>query len=108
MRGYDYIGSPYSHPEALIREERFIHAAYYLMQKLKRREWAYSPIVHCHQLSQIWGMPTDAEFWRDYDFAMLAHARKFEVLRLDGWDQSLGLKGEIEEATRLNIRIEYI
>jgi len=105
---YVYIASPYSHPEALIREERYLRASFYLMQKLKRREWAYSPIVHCHELAKIWGMPGDAKFWEEYDFAMIRGARAIEVLRLDGWQESVGVKAEIEYATSIGVPITYV
>lgn len=106
--GYDYIASPYSSPNALVREERYLHVAYYLMQCLAKREWAYSPIVHCHELAKTWDLPKHADFWEEYNFVMLRNSRRLKVLRLDGWEQSVGLKGELEEASRIGLQIQYI
>lgn len=108
MEGYVYIASPYSHPEPLIREERYLRASYYLQQCLTSRKWAYSPIVHCHELAKIWNLPKDAAFWEDYNFTMLQRAARLEVLRLDGWDQSVGIKAELKKAETFGLPIVYV
>lgn len=105
---YVYIASPYSHPEPLIREERYLRTSYYLMQCLRKGKWAYSPIVHCHELAKIWSMGKDAKTWKLYNFAMLSGAHTLEILRLDGWQHSSGIKDEYAEAERLNIPIIYV
>lgn len=104
-RYYDYIASPYSHPEPLVREERYLRASYYLMQCLRNCEWAYSPIVHCHELAKIWDLPKDAAFWEEYNFVMLRGAKRVKVLRLDGWEKSIGVRDERAEAERLGIPV---
>jgi len=105
---YVYIGSPYYHPDAKVREQRYHSVAHYLHRCLLARKWAYSPIVHCHYLSVEFGLPPEAEFWREYDFTMLACARTFEILRIEGWQESVGLAAELDEAFRLNIPVIYV
>lgn len=100
---YDYVASPYSHSSPLIREERYICACHYIADCLKRGEWVYSPIVHCHEIAKTWEMPKDADFWHSYNVAMLSGAARLRVLRLDGWDVSDGVKREIEVASKLGI-----
>lgn len=106
--GYIYMASPYTHPEPFVMELRYIHAAKVLAYKLKRREWTYSPIIHCHELAKTYGLPKDAQFWREYDFAMLSRAKRLEVLRLEGWETSVGIVDEIEEARRINLEVIYL
>lgn len=103
-----YIGSPYSHPDPLVREERYLRASKILTEYLKAGRWAYSPIVHCHELAKIWDLPKEAEFWRSYDFHMLALATEFHILCLEGWAASVGLTAERVEAERLQIPVRYI
>ena len=105
---YLYLGSPYTHPDPFIMEERYLRALRVLHGMLLRQEWAYSPIVHCHELAKIGGLPRDAKFWEAYDFAMLAGASKFLVLRIEGWEASKGLAAEKAEAERLGIKVEYL
>lgn len=103
-----YIASPYTHKDPWIREERYLRASRVLTQYLRDKRWAYSPIVHCHELAKVDALPHDAEFWREYDFAMLATAAELHVLRIEGWEDSLGVRAEIDEATRLGKRIWFI
>lgn len=106
--GYVYIGSPYSHPDADVRQQRYHAAACYLHKCLVVKKWAYSPIVHCHYLSVEFGLPPEAEFWREYDFTMLARAHTFEILCIGGWRESVGLEAERLEAERLGIPVVYV
>lgn len=103
-----YLASPYTHPDPFIREERYLRAAKALMFLLLRKEWAYSPIVHCHELAKIGGLPPDAKFWEEYDFAMLAQCKKFVILRIEGWETSKGIAGEKAEAERLGIPVSFL
>ena len=105
---YDYIASPYSHPLALIREERYLHVSYYLKQCLEKREWAYSPIVHCHELAKTWDLPKDAGFWEEYNFVMLRNATRMKILRLEGWEESVGIRAELAEAQRIHLPVIYV
>lgn len=95
---YYYLASPYSHFSPEVLEERFRLAMSATAWMLKQRRWVYSPIVHCHQLAQEHVLPTDADYWRDYDFAMLDSAAGLIVLLLPGWQESKGMKAEIIRA----------
>jgi len=103
-----YLASPYTHPDPFVREERYLRAAKATVFLLSRKLWVYSPIVHCHELAKIGGLPVDADFWREYNFAVLARCTKFTVLRTDGYESSKGVAGEKAEADRLGIPVEYL
>ena len=103
-----YLGSPYTHPDPFIMEERYLRAMRVLAGLLREKIWAYSPIVHCHELAKIGALPKDAAFWREYDFYMLSKCDELLVLRIEGWEQSQGLQAEIAEAFRLIIPVSYI
>ena len=103
-----YLASPYTHSDPFVREERYLRASKALTFLLSRHEWAYSPIVHCHELAKIGGLPPDAGFWQDYDFYMLGKCDKFYILRIEGWEQSKGVAAEKAEAERLSIPVTYL
>lgn len=103
-----YLASPYSHEDPMVKEQRYLAAAEALKTLLLNRIWAYSPIVHCHNLSKIWGLPGDATFWKEYDTAMIRACGGVFVLRLDGWSESVGVKGEIKLASELGKSITYL
>lgn len=53
-------------------------------------------------------MPYEWEFWQHYSRKMLGICQSLVVLMLDGWEVSTGVAGEVEEALRLGLPIEYI
>lgn len=106
--GYIYLCTPYSHPDPFVREERYLKAMKLVRDFLKMGLHVYSPIVHCHELAKVADLPRDQEFWKRYNFTMLAAAETMHILMLDGWEQSVGIQGEVEEAKRLSLPIIYI
>lgn len=107
-RGYIYLASPYSHPDSSTRYERYLSAANAARTLLQNKLWVYSPIVHCHDMSERWGLPFDAEFWREYDRCMVQSSREIFVLCLSGWEQSVGVAGEIRLAAELSKPVTYL
>ena len=90
-----YLCSPYSHRDPRVMHDRYLAAARACADMLMRREWTFSPIVHCHEMAMRHGMPTDFGFWRDYNAAMLRKVDRLVVLCLDGWRDSVGVAGEL-------------
>lgn len=105
---YAYIASPYSHDEPIIREQRYLSAAYYVSNCIQAKDHVYSPIVHNHWLAKTFGLRGDFTFWRDFDLTMLSHAYELRILRLDGWEQSRGVREERQFAFDRGIRCVYV
>jgi len=103
-----YLASPYSHPDPFVREDRYLRAAQATTHLLKKGEWVYSPIVHCHELAKIADLPKDFTFWQNYNMAMLIRADKLLILRIEGYDQSVGIAAELSFATLKKIPVEYL
>lgn len=105
-----YLASPYSDPDPFIREERYLRAMKVLADLLHKGVWTYSPIVHCHEFAKIIyrdGVPV-FDHWRQYDLHMLSLCDEILVLRIEGWNRSVGVAAEIAEAERLGIKVSYI
>lgn len=98
-----YLASPYSHPDPLIRKTRFLLAQQCVAMMLSKRKFVYSPIVHCHEIATKYDLPSDFEFWRDYNFDMLRRADALRVLKISGWDTSEGVLAESRLANELNL-----
>jgi hypothetical protein len=103
-----YLASPYSHPDAFVREHRYLHTMQALGHLLTKRQWVFAPIVHCHELKKILELPGDHTFWLDYDCHILKLCEKLVVLRLEGWEESKGVRMEIEFAQANGIPVEYL
>lgn len=103
-----YIASPYSHPDLEIMQLRFEQV----------RDWTcaliastglplFSPISYCHDLCVKHDLPKDAKFWYEFNLAFISRSSEMIVLKLSGWDSSLGVAGEIKLAEELNIPVNY-
>jgi hypothetical protein len=106
--GYSYLCSPYSHVDPEVKNARYLATLRETAALLKIGLFIYSPIVHCHELARIANLPTDAEFWKKYNYCMIAAAECVKVLMLDGWRESVGIEGEVIEAQRLGIPVTHI
>lgn len=102
-----YVASPYSHPDAKVREYRYERVRAFTASLLRRNLTPFSPIVYCHELAKDFSLPTDAESWKRFNDQMLSLSVAMVVLCLEGWQESLGVTHEIEEADRLNLSIFY-
>lgn len=108
MSGYGYLASPYSDPNPLVRELRYLKTAEVVRTLLQTGVHVYSPIVHCHELAKIWDMPRESHFWDAYNYTMLEAAKNLFILRLEGWSRSVGLNKEREWAVKLLKPITYL
>ena len=102
-----YIASPYTHKNQVIVEERYTEAKLFTIGCLRGGLTVYSPIVFCHELAKNGSMPIDFDFWQQHNRAMLSKASGLIVLRLLGWEESKGVKAEIEFANQCGIGVEY-
>lgn len=111
-----YIASPYSKNtldaeysyEEEHRDFRYRSTREYVAKLLQQKKWCYSPIVHCHDLANTHNLPTDAEFWWDYNKHFLDRADQVHVLKLVNWEGSKGVAKEIQYAVLKNIEVIYV
>ena len=70
----------------------------------------YSPICHTHSISthSEYKIPYHWDYWQDSCRAFLSICSRILVLRLDGWERSIGVAAEIAIATEQGLLIEYM
>jgi hypothetical protein len=102
-----YLASPYTHVDVAVRQRRYENACQAVALLLKAGVFAYSPIVHTHPLTQ-YGLEGPWEFWRDYDLTFLKRCSELWVLTLDGWQESKGVRAEIETARSWGLPVRYV
>jgi hypothetical protein len=99
-----YVASPYSGDE----EAAYKKVCHVCCEIVCNRPWAvFSPIAHWHPIVTKYKLPTDAEYWWNINKEYLRKADVLLIVQLDGWDQSEGIKKEIEFATELRKPIRY-
>ncbi len=103
-----YLASPYTHLHTEIQHMRYLAVRDTVAHLMRNGVLVFSPILHCHPLAVSCGLKGDINFWREYDFAMIAALPQFGILRLPGWRQSGGIEEEKAYALSLDRVIESI
>ena len=103
-----YLAVPYTHADPAIRERRFNIVNKVAASLINKGLHIFSPISHSHPIALSGDLPKGIEFWLEFDRCFLEVSQKLIVLKLDGWEESKGVKAEIEIATELGIPIEYM
>ena len=102
-----YLSSPYSSDEFEVMYHRFNEICRISAHLMREGLFVFSPIAHCHDIAR-WGLPTDYEFWKEYNHEMLMRCDELYVIMMEGWIDSRGVGGEIIDATENNKPITYI
>lgn len=106
-RQFIYLASPYSHPDANVRDARFKAACKKAAEYLAEGKCVFSPIAHSHPMVEF--LPPekcmDFDFWMTADLPILRDAAELHVLMLDGWMTSRGVSREIEYADQVGIPV---
>lgn len=102
-----YLASPYSHPDAAVREQRFRSVCCATAEMIRAGQLIFSPIVHSHPLVD-YGMPAEWDFWQKHDREYLSRCDELLVLMLPGWRESVGVQAEIRMAEEMGKPIRYI
>jgi len=104
----DYLATPYSDPDPLVREVRYKAACHITLRLMRQGFIVFSPILHNHFLEKEHGLPSGWDFWQKYDLAMLKRCNRLIVGCIQGWKESIGVAKEVEEARSRRIPILYV
>lgn len=106
---YIYLASPYSHPDPEVRERRFEAACRAAGRLMLKGKVVFSPVAHSHPIERI-GLDRryGQDFWLRQDIPFLRGAAELCVLKLPGWEQSIGVEAEIQYARLHRIPVTYL
>jgi hypothetical protein len=106
--GLIYLASPYSHEDPAVREERFRIVCRAAARLMAQGNLIFSPIAHSHPIALAGQLPTEWDYWEQYDRAHLLAACELWVLKLAGWQVSRGIACEIEIMKGLGKPVKFI
>lgn len=102
-----YLASPYSHSDKTIVEKRVEIISKYAAKLLSKRMHCVSPILIGTTIFKYATLPSDFEFWQHLSYDLLKRCDMIIVLKLEGWQESIGVQAEINFAIKNNIKVEY-
>jgi hypothetical protein len=94
-----YLACPYTHASAAIRLERFQRVTKAAAALIKQGHIVFSPITMTHPIDiEMAGSQNTlgSDFWVMFDQTFMERCDLFVLLPLEGWQQSSGIKREIE------------
>lgn len=103
-----YLASPYSHPDAEVRQQRFETVCFVASQLMRDGHHIFSPIAHTHPIALKGDLPKGFDFWEAFDRKMIAACGALWVVMMDGWRESKGVQAEIAIAGELGIPVKYL
>lgn len=72
----------------------------------------FSPISHCYEIANEYGLPQEYEWWQEQDRHFVGLSDEVWVLSMEdtygGFTQSIGMQDEIEYAKELGIPVKFI
>lgn len=103
-----YLASPYSHHDPVIVKTRFLLVEQCCATLIQQGHFVWSPIVHCHEMATKYAMPTDAQFWKEYNFDFIRRCDRMLVLDIEGWMESKGIQMEMRMADEAMIPTFFV
>lgn len=100
-----YVCCPYWHEDESVRNYRRRKAIEYSTVLVKKGVPCYSPLLYTERFKND---NTKEGYWIEHGRRMLDACDEVRVLCLDGWEESNGVKGEIQRAEELGLEIKYI
>lgn len=109
MIGLVYVASAYSDPDKQVIRLRMNKFAGVMAKLIENRIHPVSPLLN-HYLDGIveLNFPLTWDWWEDYSKLLLAKCDHMIVITGPGWENSTGVKGEMELAKELNIPITFV
>lgn len=102
-----YLASPYTTPIASVLEQRVTAAIQFTALCIQQGLPVFSPIMYFHPLAIHFNLPTDSGYWHNINMQFLRRADAVFALRLMGWEQSKGMKIELNVAKVAGIPVVH-
>lgn len=102
-----YLACPYSHKDKKVRAERFKAANRAAVDLMKRGFLVFSPISHSHPIATEGKLKGDWTTWQDFDTRMIYACDEVYVVCVEGWDESEGVRYELQVAHSLRKQVNY-
>lgn len=101
-----FISSPYGN--SLNKEQRMIAISNYSANQLKSNIHVICPMTLGIALAKNSLLPENSVWWISWTLDLLSRCDEMDVLCFSGWENSIGVKAEINFALSKKIPINYI
>lgn len=103
--GFYYLASPYTHDDHKVIDERVELAHEYYGEFTRHGLHVYNATYESHRAAKAHKLPTHFSFWLAHNSAFIKPSCGIIIAEIDGWQESKGVKSEIEEARRYGLPV---
>lgn len=101
-----YVSCAFGENDPGIRKLRIDSAAYFCAEKMREGTVVFCPLIHNYYILKH-GLPVGWDYWEKFNKELLLRADRLYVLKLEGWEKSIGVPAEIALARKYGVPIEY-
>ncbi len=105
---FTYLAIPYTDPDPEVRRARMRGFWLAAAELIRRGDHVVSPMTLEPAYEVDPTLPYAWEAWQHYSITMMGMCRHLVVVKLPGWSESTGVQGEMAEAARLGLTIEFM
>lgn len=102
-----YLASPYTHPDPAVREQRYMAAVQATMKLLQSGMAVFCPVAYSHQFA-LQGMGGEWDTWERFDRVMIERCDELWILEIPGWEESKGIKAELNLAREMGKVVRFL
>ena len=104
-----YLACPYSHPNASVRQLRFLAASRIAGELIRQGLLVYSPITHGHVIGLTSQFISGSwDFWQAHCQSFIAWADAVKVVNIPGLETSIGVRAELALAASRGLPIDIL
>lgn len=105
---YSYNAKSNSGKDRALREKRYQYAMKRTAELMMDGEFIFSPITHCHPMSNRYGLPKEYGYWQFNDRNFIEASEGVIVLMMPNWENSSGVTDEIAYAKFLGKPVTFL
>lgn len=103
-----YIASPYTNKDYTKLVENYLTVTKYAAKLVEEGCVVISPITLGHTLCSFRKLPINFEFWENFCLTILSKCDEMIVYKINSWENSVGIKEEIEFCKQLGIPVTFV
>lgn len=101
-----YVSCAFGQADPRVREHRIDLVSRFCAKKMREGIVVFCPLIHNYHILK-YGLPIGWDYWEKFNKELLQKCDRLYVLKLEDWENSVGIQAEVSIARKFNIPIEY-
>ena len=91
-----------------LMESRYKAVMKYVAHRVLAKSCYFSPILYSHEMAKVSNFPKTFEWWANMNHKYIDVCNEVHVLQMQDWENSAGVRDEINYAIKRGIPIKFI